>query len=184
MKLSYENAEALVRSIGGTSAEFLGAFVSSLIRQPYSVSYVCVLARHALAFGRWCECCGIPLSALGDGDIDRYQRHRLRQRTRCLDTLRQERQALALLMRFLSGQGIGQLAPARVTPADALADSFARHLRCDQGLACATVDRYTNTIRCFLVWRFGHDEVRLRDLCQTDCVAFVQSEAKRMRPPP
>ena len=42
-------------AIGGTSAEHLGAFVDSLIVQQYSVSYVCQLARHALAFGRWCE---------------------------------------------------------------------------------------------------------------------------------
>ena len=63
MELSYENAESLVRSIGGTSAEFLGAFISSLIRQQYSVSYVCVLARHALAFGRWCKRRSFPLHA-------------------------------------------------------------------------------------------------------------------------
>jgi integrase/recombinase XerD len=52
MELSYENADALVRTIGGTSAEHLGAFVDSLIVKQCSASYVCQLARHALAFGR------------------------------------------------------------------------------------------------------------------------------------
>jgi integrase/recombinase XerD len=178
MEPSYENAEALVRRIGRTSAEVLAAFVSSLIRRQYSVSYVCVLARHALAFGRWCESCRIALSAVGDDDIGRYQR----QRSRCLDTLQQERKALGLLMRYLRDEGICPRAPAQATPADHVAEGFARHLQCDRGLAGATVERYANTTRRFLIWRFGQDEVCLRDLCQTDCISFVHREAKRMRP--
>jgi len=182
MELSYENAETLVRSIGGTSAEILAAFVRSLSQRHYSVSYACVLARHALAFGRWCECCGTALSAVGDDDLRRYQRDRSQQRSRCLDTLQQERKALGLLMRYLRDKGICPRAPERATPADHVTEGFARHLQCDQGLADMTVERYANTARRFLSWRFGQDEVCLRDLCQTDCIAFVQSEAKRMRP--
>jgi len=182
MKPSYENAEALVRRIGGTSAEVLAAFVRSLSQRHYSVSYACVLARHALAFGRWCECCGTTLSAAGDDDLVRYQRHRSRQRSRCLDTLQQERKALALLMRYLRDEGICPKPPVQVTPADHAAEGFARHLQCDQGLADMTVERYVNTARRFLIWRFGQDKVCLRDLQQTDCITFVQSEAKRMRP--
>jgi site-specific recombinase XerC len=182
METSYENAEALVRRIGGTSAEILAAFVRWLNRQHYSVSYVCVLARHALAFGRWCESCRIALSSVGDDDLGRYQHHRSRQRSRCLDTLQQERKALGLLMRYLRDEGICPRAPAQATPADHVAEDFARHLQCDQGLAGATVERYANTARRFLIWRFGQDEVYLRDLCQTDCISFVHREAKRMRP--
>ena len=47
MELSYVNADALVRAIGGASGEHLGAFVGSLIGKQYSVSYVCQLAQHA-----------------------------------------------------------------------------------------------------------------------------------------
>lgn len=79
MQLSYENADALVRTIGGTSAEHLGAFVGSLIGKQYSVSYVCQLARHALAFGRWCEARDISLYALSENDIVRYQCYRRRR---------------------------------------------------------------------------------------------------------
>jgi len=42
VEVSYESAEARVRAIGGTSAERLSAFVSSLISQQYSVGYVCI----------------------------------------------------------------------------------------------------------------------------------------------
>ena len=73
MDLSYGSADALVRSIGGPSAEHLGAFVDSLIVQQYSVSYVCQLAHHALAFGRWCEARDFALNALSNDHIVRYQ---------------------------------------------------------------------------------------------------------------
>ena len=73
MELSYENADALVRTIGGASAEHLDAFVGSLISKKYSVNYVWQLARHALAFGRWCEARDISLRALS---VDYVVRHR------------------------------------------------------------------------------------------------------------
>ena len=76
MELSYENIDALVRTIGSASAAHLSAFVSSLIGEQYSISYVCQLARHALAFGRWCEARNITLHALSENDIVRYQRCR------------------------------------------------------------------------------------------------------------
>jgi integrase/recombinase XerD len=151
MELSYENAEALVHRIGEASAEILAAFVRWLNRYHYSASYVRVLARHALAFGRWCEYRGISLSAVGDDDLKRYQRHRSRQRSRCLDTLRQERKALGLLMRFLRDEGICPNASSQATPVDDVAEGFARHLLCGQGLAAITVERYANTARRFLI---------------------------------
>ena len=73
MELSYVNADALVRAIGGASGEHLGAFVGSLIGKQYSVSYVCQLAQHALAFGRWCEARDISLRALSVDDVVRYR---------------------------------------------------------------------------------------------------------------
>ena len=76
MELSYENADALVRSIGGNSAKHLAGFIDLLVEQQYSVSYVCQLARQTFAFGRWCEHRGVSLHALRDDDIARYQRER------------------------------------------------------------------------------------------------------------
>ena len=140
MELSYESAEARVRAIGGTSAERLSAFVSSLISQQYSVGYVCIVARHALAFGRWCERRGIELDALIDDDIERYQRNRARRHSRCSETRRQERQALTLLLHFLREQGICAAAAEHATAVERVAADFARHLRRDQALAPITVE--------------------------------------------
>lgn len=72
MEPSYEIADARVRAIGGTSAKHLGSFVTWLGDQQYSAGYACIVARHALAFGRWCEGRGIDVEALTDDDIERY----------------------------------------------------------------------------------------------------------------
>jgi len=182
MELSYENADAQVRTIGGTSAEHLGAFVGSLIGEQYSVSYVCQLARHALAFGRWCEARNISLHVLSEDDIVRYQRSRRQRRSRCRETRRRELRALGLLLDFLRNEGICPAAPAHATPAEDVVMDFARYLQHDHGLADITVENYTRTARQFLLWRFGQGDVCLRDLCATDVITFVQSKAQRLGP--
>jgi hypothetical protein len=183
MEHSYEIADARVRAIGGTSAEHLGAFVTWLGSQQYSAGYACIVARHALAFGRWCEGRGIDVEALTDEDIERFQRSRARRRSRRPETRRQERQALTLLLLFLRERGLCAAAASCTTAVDRVTADFAQHLQRNQGLAAATVDTYTRLARQFLVWRFGQAEVFLHDLCPSDSIAFVRQESKRMAPP-
>ena len=183
MELSYQNADALVRTIGGTSAGHLSAFIDSLVGKQYSVSYVCQLARHALAFGRWCEARNISLRALSDDDLVRYQRCRRQRRSRCLETRRRELHALKLLLGFLRDQGVCPAACGHATAAEEIAEGFARYLHREQGLADVTVERYTRTARRFLLWRFGQGGVCLQALRATDTIVFMQNEAKRIRPP-
>ncbi len=183
MELSYESADALVRTIGGTSAGHLSAFVSSLISKQYSVSFVCQLARQALAFGRWCVARNISLRALSDDDLGRYQRCRRQRRSRCLETRRRELHALKLLLGFLRDQGVCPAACGHATAAEEVAEGFARYLHREQGLTDVTSEHYASTACRFLVWRFGQGEVCLQALQATDTIAFVQNEAKRMGPP-
>ena len=183
MEHSYEIADARVRAIGGTSAEHLGSFVTWLSNQQYSPGYACIVARHALAFGRWCEGRGIDIDALTDADIERFQRSRARRRSRRPDTRRQERQALALLLLFLRERGLCAAAVPSTTTIEHVAADFAQHLRHNHGLAAATVDSYTRLARQFLVWCFGQAEVCLHDLRPSDSIAFVRQESKRMAPP-
>ena len=183
MELSYESVDARVRAIGGRSAEHLRLFVTWLGSQQYSVGYVCIVARHALAFGRWCEGRGIAFDALTDEDIERYQRSRARRRSRRAETRRQERQALILLLHFLRTQGICASAPACTTAVDRVTADYAQHLRRNQALAPITVERYTRLAGQFLAWRFGQAEVCLHDLRPTDAIAFVRHESRRLAPP-
>lgn len=115
---SYEKADARVRAIGGTSAEHLGSFVTWLGSQQYSAGYACIVARHAVAFGRWCEGRGIDVDALIDDDIERFQRGRARRRSRRPETRRQERQALTLPLHFLREQGLCAAAASCATDVD------------------------------------------------------------------
>ena len=183
MKHSYEMADARVRAIGGTSVEHLSTFVTWLGGQQYSAGYACIVARHALAFCRWCEGHGIDVEALTDNEIERFQRSRARCRSRRPETRRQERQALTLLLLFLREQGLCATAAACTTAVDRVATDFAQHLQRNQGLAAATVDNYTRLARQFLVWRFGQAEVCLHDLRPSDSIAFIRQESKRMAPP-
>ena len=182
MKTSYEIADARVRAIGGTAAEHLSAFVTWLGSQQYSAGYACILARHALAFGRWCEGRGVELDALGDNEIARYQCNRGRRRARCADTRRQERQALTLLLLFLRKQGVCADAASCATAADRVAADFAQHLQRNHALASATVGTYARVARQFLAWRFGQADVCLLDLRPSDSIAFVRQESTRMAP--
>jgi len=180
---SYETAEARVRAIGGTSGEHLSSFVTWLGSQQYSAGYAWIVARHALAFGRWCEGRGIDVKALTDDDIKRYQRSLARRRSRRPETRRQERQALTLLLLFLREQGLCAAAASCTTAVDRVATDFAQHLQRNQGLATASVDTYTRVARQFLVWRFRQAEICLHDLRPTDSIAFVRQESQRMAPP-
>lgn len=182
MEHSYENADALVRTVRNATAGPLVEFVDSLIEQQYAVSYVCQLAQHALAFERWCESRRISFHTLKDDDIVRYQRFCSRHRSRCFETRRRELHALELLMRFLRDREVCPAAPSHVIAADDVAGEFAQSLRRDQGLAVVTIESYARMARKFLVWRFGHGDVCLRDVRATDACAFIQSEAKRMGP--
>ena len=183
MELSYQNADARVSGVGGTSAKHFVAFIDSLVRRQYSISYVCLLAKHVLAFGRWCEHRGVSLRGLTDDHIEIYQRHRCKRRSRCSETQRRERRALQLLLSFLREQA---LCPAVVTPltaVDKVIEDFARFLQADHGLAEATVENYTRITRQFLYWRFGNVKPRLRELRATDSIEFLRNEAKRLAPP-
>ena len=183
MEPSYEIADARVRAIGGTSAEQFSAFITWLGSQQYSAGYACIVARHALAFGRWSEARDMEVAALTDGEIERYQRSRARLRSRRPETRRQERQALKLLLLFLREQGVCAAATPCDTAVDRVCADFAYHLRCNHALAVATVDTYTRVARQFLAWRFGQAEVCLSELRPSDSIAFVRHESKRMAPP-
>ena len=183
MEHSYEIANARVRAIGGTSAEHLGAFVKWLGSQQYSAGYACIVARHALAFGRWCGERDIGLDTLTDAEIKCYQRSRARRRSRRPETRRQERNALTLLLLYLREQGLCAAAASRTTDIDRVITDFAYHLQRNQGLAVASVDTYTRLARQFLDWRFGQANVCLQDLRPSDSIAFIRQESKRMAPP-
>jgi integrase/recombinase XerD len=184
MERSYERAAALVCAAGGPLAGHFGQFVASLIEQQYAASVVHIKARHALAFDRWLTKRRATLAELCEVHIEQYQRRRRRRRQSiCEETRRRERYEVSELLRFLRACGACEAGDVDTTPADDFAVGFEHHLRKEQGLATATIERYRRFASQFLYERFGTGEVDLRVLRPIDAIEFVQRQTKRMQPP-
>jgi site-specific recombinase XerD len=184
MQRTYENARALVSRATGPLGSHLGPFVASLIEQQYRASVIYIKARHGLAFDRWLTKRRILLADLGEAQIERYQnrtRHR-HQRIRT-ETRRIEWKAVTQLLLFLRVQGICPTADVATTAAEDLAALFGHHLRDQQGLAAATIERYRGVAQEFLRHCFGRGAVDLRVLHAGEAIAFIRSKSVRLQPP-
>jgi site-specific recombinase XerD len=87
------------------------------------------------------------------------------------------------LLQFLRDKGVCATARVQTTAADELVASFQQHLQDQQGLATATIERYTTVASQFLNDHFGVGAVDLRVLRASDGIAFIQRQARRMQPP-
>jgi hypothetical protein len=63
---SYVSAKTMVCTVGGLISVHLVAFAEWLVEQQYSESYAFLIARQALAFGRWCNDRRLSFCALKD----------------------------------------------------------------------------------------------------------------------
>jgi hypothetical protein len=184
MERTYESAAALVERAAGPLEPHLIVFVRSLIAQQYTASVVYIKALHAVAFDRWLAKRRVGLADLGEGHLQRYG-HRRRRRQQCIrpETRRIEWCAVMQLLQFLRDRGLCPAARVQTTAAEKLVSSFQQHLRDQQGLATATIERYTTVASQFLDEHFGNGAVDLRTLCANDGIAFIQRQARRMEPP-
>lgn len=69
---------------------------------------------------------------------------------------------------------------AATTPAHRVRREFERYLRCERGLAEASIRLYGDAVGRFLDDAFGVEDVRLGALTAADIVRFVQAEAARL----
>jgi integrase/recombinase XerD len=184
MERTYESAAALVERATGPLAPHLGVLVRSMIAQQYAATVVYIKALHAVAFDRWLAKRRIGLADLGELHLERYRRRR-RRRQQCIrpGTRRIEWCAVMQLLQFLRDQGLCPAARVQTTAAGKLAASFQQHLQDQQGLATATIERYTTVASQFLDDHFGAGAVDLRALRASDGIAFIQRQARRMQPP-
>jgi integrase/recombinase XerD len=168
----------------GPVASQLGSFFTSLIDQQYAASVTYIKVLRALAFDRWLAKRRIALAELSELRIERYQnRTRGQQRRIRTETRQLERRDVTHLLDFLRTQGVCTAAHVETTAAQALVDRFAQHLRDQQGLATATIERYRRVARQFFEDRFGHGSVDLHTLRHADAIAFVKHQSERLQPP-
>jgi len=184
MERTYESAAALADRATGPLAPHLGLFVTSLISQQYAASVIYIKALHALAFDRWVAKRRVVLSDLGEAYAERY-RHRSRRRHQRIrsETRHREWCDVKQLLQFLRSQGLCPTIRVQTTAAEDLVASYQQHLQHQQGLATATIERYTRVAGQFLDEHFGNGAVDLRALRANDGIAFVQRQARRLHPP-
>ncbi|KMZ11526.1 Mobile element protein [Candidatus Burkholderia humilis] len=89
---------------------------------------------------------------------------------------------IATIENFLRSREVCHASQALATAADSVVEEFALCLRCERGLAEITVENYARWVQKFLVWRFGCGDICLSDVRTDAAAAFIQGEAKRMRP--
>jgi integrase/recombinase XerD len=184
MKRTYESARVLVRRATGPLASHLDPFIASLIEQQYQASVIYIKTLHGLALDRWLAERRVALADLGEVQIERYQDRCRHRRRRIRTATRQiERKAVTQLLQFLRARGVCPPAHVETTAVKDLAAHFEQHLQDQQGLAAATIERYSNVAQQFLQHRFGRGGVDLRLLRAGDAIAFVKRESQRLQPP-
>jgi integrase/recombinase XerD len=184
MERTYESAAALVDRATGPLARHLGLFVTALISQQYAASVIYIKALHAVAFDRWLAKRRVVLADLGDVHLERYRhRRRLRHQRIRAETRRIEWCDVTQLLQFLRDQGVCPTVRVLTTAAEDLVACYQQHLQDQQGLATATIERYTTVAGQFLDEHFGSGAVDLRALRANDGIAFVQRQARRLHPP-
>jgi site-specific recombinase XerD len=133
----------------------------------------------ASCFSRWLGQHAIIPRRVSSDQLARY----LRSRTRPARRHRGDAAALGQFVGFLRRQGVvppERVVPRRLTPAEHVAEAFARYLRDERSLALVTVVNYVSFIRGFLDHRFGLGPVTLSRVCASDVVGFVQRQAPRL----
>ena len=73
--------------------------------------------------------------------------------------------------------------PIAALPRLGVLRKFEDYLRCERGLAPASIRLYGDAVGRFLAHTFGDGEVRLGEITATDVIRFVQLDAARLRHP-
>lgn len=119
------------------------------------------------------EGCSVPNDLVSEYLAERWL-HRRRRRGDVF-TLR------SFVKLCASDRRMGQAEPpVATTPAHRVRQDFERYLRCERGLAEASIRLYGDAVGRFLEHAFGVEDVRLGALAATDVVRFVQTEAARL----
>lgn len=184
LERSYESAAALAGRATGPLSEHLGSFVNLLTRQQFVAPVVYVKVLHAVAFDRWLAQHHVSLADLDETHIQRFLRRHRRQRGPIRpETRRHEQYDVEQMLSFLRLRGVCAEVIVSSTPAEELVAAYALHLRNQQGLASATIERYANVAQQFLERHLGTSAVDLRRVGVTDIIDFVRCGASHLQPP-
>ncbi len=179
MEQLYKDPSTPLRMREGPLGAYVDAFSGQMIDEGYARTSVRYALQLAADLGRWMKRRSMAAPQLTSEHLAHYLKHRSRQaHHRSGDSA-----ILRRLQSLLISKGIAAQIPAiERTPAEHLAEEFARYLEQERRLAPPTVLNYRKHIKPFLAQRFADGEVRLDALSATDVISFVQRQAATFHP--
>jgi integrase/recombinase XerD len=162
----------------GSFSAFVQVFVEQLRDQGYTAASVKISTRLVTDFTAWLDQCEIKGQSLSGTLVADYLDDRwLKRRRRRGDAF-----TLHAFVRLVAPDGYKASSEheAAIAPAHRVRQDFERYLRCERGLAEASIRLYGDAVGRFLEHAFGVEDVRLGALAATDVVRFVQTEAARL----
>ena len=162
----------------GPLNEHLDAYSAMLAEQGYEPPSIRQQLLVIADFSGWLEKKEIAVRRIGDGDVDRFLRFRLRrERVRRGDLM-----ALKRMLAMLRKKGVVNLEPAESNAIANVAAEYQQYLLEGRGLAPATLLNYMPVIERFLFERFGDKTPNVGLLCASDITKFVVRQAHRLSP--
>lgn len=161
---------------GNPFALYLAPFAKSMKASGYAVGTVQWKLVSLAGFGRWLRKTGRGVAHLDE---------------RCVDTFVKQKHCvhwgeLKTLQQFLDHLRKCGVIPKRNlvrerSPLANILNRYEKHLRCEQGLATATVLNYKSDVRKFLVERFREGPFTFRELKASDISNFVLNHGMGVR---
>lgn len=167
------------RAHKGSLMPFAALFAEQLRARGYAPGSVKASSGLVKDFAVWLDQRGFEKSVVSCADVTEYLAERWRRQRR----RRGDASTLRNFVGFAVGDEVAtQPTPAAAsTPARQLLEQFEQHLRCERGLAAASIRLYSEAVGRFLAHTFGDRQARLDELGAAEVVSFVQIEATRLR---
>lgn len=180
MRARYRDGTAPVaRRLDVDLASHFQEFAALLAHQGYAPATVRSKLQLLDALSRW-----LKRRRLHAADLDKRRVNLFLEHRACRSgTRRGDASTVAQLLSFLRGLGCIPINPEEIdtTPIGCIEHDFARFLSAERGLKPVTVASYLRTMRCFLLQRFGQEELRLDELCLQDINRFILERARYVR---
>lgn len=158
----------------------LSAFVEVFAEQRSTQGYAAMSMKAAIGLVRdfvtWLEQRKVDRSGVSTDHVTGYLAERWLHRHR----RRGDAFTLRSFVSLFVADGPARHALPGTTSAQRMRQDFERYLRCERGLADASIRLYGDAVGRFLEHTFGTGEVRLDTLAATDVVRFVQTDAARL----
>ena len=165
---------ALARLQGGPLSQCLDSYLDQLATLGYARFTGRLHLRIVADLNDWMHEMGVSIQDLDQAAIERYLRYRHRKRPARHDDFPALRRLLALVRSQLPAD------PPKPSFVESIVSQYERYLKEERGLANATIDDHSYSVRQFLVSRYGSGQIDFLKLQAAEVIGFVQNQAERV----